>query len=123
GDLADLHGMQEIEIIHRAQHDRAPRDAGGGHGPGLRDPLHHSAAVNLPRSPRVLGKDPLDHLDRGIRYRRHFFHMGGLDRAPEPPTLLEKREPPAMTCGGTPGCITRPDDGATRPTVAARVHR
>src|SRR2546430_15747336 len=70
-DLADPHGMEEVDVVHRAQDDVAARDAGGRERARLRDPLHHPPAVDLPRRARMLREDPLDHLDDGVGDRRH----------------------------------------------------
>src|SRR6266850_214020 len=70
-DLAHLDGMEEVDVIHRAEDHRAARHAGGGQRAGLGDPLHHASAMDLPRPARVLGENPFDHLDRGLADRRH----------------------------------------------------
>ena len=62
GDLTDLHGMQEIDVVHGAEKAVAAGDPGRGHVPDGGDPLHHATPVDLPGRSRVLGEHPLDHL-------------------------------------------------------------
>jgi hypothetical protein len=71
GDLTDLHRMQEVDVVHGAEDDRAVGYPRRGHRAGLGDPLHHAAAVDLPGRARVLGEHPLDQLRSGLGDRRH----------------------------------------------------
>ena len=79
GDLAYFDGVEEVDVVHRAQADHPARDPRRGQRTGLRDPLHHPTAVDLPRRSGVLRKHPVDQLDRGLGDRRH---------------MLEKTRPP-----------------------------
>src|SRR5213594_2040966 len=71
GDLADPHGVEEVDVVRRPEDDLAARDAPRRERSRLGDPLHHPPAVDLARGARMLGKHPLDHLDDGVRDRRH----------------------------------------------------
>jgi hypothetical protein len=71
GDLTDLDRMEEVDVIHGAERDGAVSHARRRHGAGLRDPLHHASAMDLPGRARVLGEHPLDQLRDGLGDRWH----------------------------------------------------
>src|SRR5439155_469289 len=89
GDPADPPGGEEVDVARPPEDALAARDAPRRERSRLGDPLHHPPAVDLARGARMLGKHPLDHLDDGVRDRRH---TGTL---PPCPARLEATAAPA----------------------------
>jgi hypothetical protein len=60
--IADVHGLDEVDVIHGRGDNMCARMAVGGDGPGDVDEMHETAAEQVAKSVGVIGENDLSHL-------------------------------------------------------------
>ena len=63
--IADVHGLDEVDVIHGRGDDVGARVAIGGDGAGEVDEVHEAAAEQIAEGVGVVGEDDLSHLGLG----------------------------------------------------------
>ena len=67
--IADVHGLNEIDVIHRSRDDVGARVAIGGDGAGEIDEVHQATAEEVAERVGVVGEDNLSHFGLGAGHR------------------------------------------------------
>ena len=67
--IADVYGLDEVDVVHRGGDHVGTRVAVGGHGAGEVDEVHQAAAEQVAEGVGIVGQNDLSHLRLRVGYQ------------------------------------------------------